>query len=136
MLVRECLVIEISITETSSQYFETRKRRILLVENDYNSCQITKIVLEREGFQIISVTNGSTAKNLFNASFDLILTDIDDSTYKEIKSIREIKDSNPEVKCMAMTSYNNRDLPFDIPLLVKPFSSRKLIEDVENILYS
>ncbi|MCG3226117.1 MAG: response regulator transcription factor [Candidatus Heimdallarchaeota archaeon] len=129
-------MIEISLAETRYQSLETRKGRILLVENDYYSSQITKMVLEREGFQIISVTNGSTAKNLFNASFDLILTDIDISSYKDIKSIREIKDSNPEVKCIAMTSNIDEVQPISMPLLLKPFSSKKLIEDVENILYS
>lgn len=129
-------MIEISLTTTSSLSLGTTRGRILLVEKDNEDGHLTRMILGKEGFQVVSVTDCKTAKNVFNESFDLILANIDASTYTEISSIQEIRERNDHVGCIALTSYGDRELPFDIPLLIKPFSSKKLIDDVENIFYS
>ena len=120
--------------KTNSLISNRKSHRILLVEDEMETRFLIKKILERDGFQVISTTNGKCALGLFNSSIDLVLTDIVMPKVGGIELIRELKKINPEIKCIAMTGYSYEKIPPDIPLLLKPFSYKRLIEVIRKIL--
>ncbi len=53
------------------------KQRILLVEDDFDMCLATKVVLERGGFAVVETENAEQAlQEAFTGAFDLVIADI------------------------------------------------------------
>ena len=111
-----------------------RKVRILLVEDDEEVNLVIKILLERLGYEVISTPDGRTALNLYNKSYDLVITDIVMPEMGGIELIKKLRDQNSEVKCIAITGYTNLEIPVGIPVLNKPFSTTLLLHYVNEIL--
>lgn len=108
--------------------------RILLVEDDIELNLVIKILLGRLGHEVISTSDSRTALNLYNKSFDLVITDIVMPEMGGVELIQRLRDKNPEVKCIAITGYSNLDILEGIPILYKPFSTTLLIHYINETL--
>ncbi|MCG3224797.1 MAG: response regulator, partial [Candidatus Heimdallarchaeota archaeon] len=108
--------------------------RILLVEDDEDVREITKIMLENHGYIVITAENGENALDLYNDSFDLVLTDIIMPIMGGEKLIEMLLEINPQVKCLAMTGYSNVNVPEGVKVLNKPMTTSKLVNYVKNEL--
>jgi CheY-like chemotaxis protein len=113
---------------------EKRIYRILLVEDDEDLRFIIKMMLGNHGYEVVSATNGFTALALLNDTFDIILTDIVMPELDGLELIQVIKDKKLDVICIAITGYPKENIPKDIPLLRKPFSSTELITFIEKVI--
>ncbi len=108
--------------------------RILLVEDDIELNLIIKIILGRLGFEVISTSDGRTALNLYNKSYDLVITDIVMPEMGGVELIQRLRDQNPELRCIAITGYTNQAVPEEIPVLNKPFSTTLLLQYINEVL--
>ena len=114
--------------------YNNRMVRILLVEDHEEFNLIIKILLEKLGYEVISTSNGRTALNLYNKSYDLVITDIVMPKMGGVELIQRLRDQNPEVRCIAITGYTNLEIPEGIPVLYKPFSTTLLLQYVNSVL--
>lgn len=56
---------------------ENTKKRILHVDDENDTLKVVKTILEKEGFEVVSVTNGENALEKISLDgFDLIILDI------------------------------------------------------------
>lgn len=111
-----------------------RSIRILLVEDDEELNLVLKILLERLGYEVISTPEGKTALNLYNKSYDLVITDIVMPKMGGVELIQRLRKQNSEVKVIAITGYTNLEIPEGIPVLYKPFSTTLLLKYVNESL--
>ena len=106
--------------------------RILLVEDDEDVREITKIMLENYGYVVVTAENGKIALDLYNNSFDLVLTDIIMPVMGGEKLIEKLLEINPQIKCLAMTGYSDANVPEGVRVLNKPITSSKLVNYIQN----
>ena len=128
------MVVEITLTETIFRYQEARPRRILLVKEDLESRQITKMILESEGYQVVTTVDGKAAKGVYNESFDLVISDDVVPDKKKNNFIQEIKNDYPEVKYLSINNHQKKDSLNASKLTHKAFSNKMLIDVIENHL--
>ncbi len=114
--------------------------RICLVEDEININNLIKSYLQKEGYDVVSFYNGTTALN-YNEKTDLWILDImlsdDVSGYDIIKKIRS-NDSNTPV---IFTSARDKEIDKIIGLelgsddyITKPYSPKELVLRVNNII--
>ena len=117
------------------------KYTIVLVEDEVNLNNIVKTYLEKEGYNVTSFYNGTTAMENINGDFHLWILDImlgdDISGYDIIKKLRE---NNSDVPII-FTSARDKELDKIIGLelgsddyITKPYSPKELVLRVNNII--
>ena len=81
-----------------------KKKRILHVDDEADTLAVVKTILEKEGYEVVSVLNGAKAlKNVKLNNFDLLLLDImmpDMSGWDLFTKISKIK---PDYKVIFLT---------------------------------
>ena len=114
---------------------------IALVEDEVDLNNLIKTYLEKEGYNVISYTNGKDALSNVNQKFHLWILDImlgdDISGYDIIKKIRESDDIVPVI----FTSARDKDLDRIIGLelgsddyITKPYSPKELVLRVNKMI--
>ena len=114
---------------------------ICLVEDEKDLNHLIKTYLEREGYNVTTYFNGSSAIEHAHDNFDLWVVDImlgdNISGYDIIKKIREIKPNLPVI----FTSARDQDLDKIIGLelgsddyVTKPYSPKELVLRINNII--
>ncbi|MEE9409626.1 MAG: MEDS domain-containing protein, partial [Candidatus Heimdallarchaeota archaeon] len=110
--------------------------KILLVEDDDDVREITKLLLEKNGYNVNTASNGLEALDYYNKSYNLVITDIVMPIMGGVELIKELRKLNSSVRCLAITGYANIEVPPNIPLLNKPISKPRLIRFVKKIIDS
>jgi DNA-binding NtrC family response regulator len=116
-----------------------KKYNILVAEDNQPLLNLMTIALKKEGYEVISVPNGSEAVmhlNKLKDKIDLVLTDyiLPDMNGKDLSQIAT--GLNPHIKLVFTSGYANL---FDkhetnIQFIQKPFTLNKLVENVRYIL--
>jgi len=115
--------------------------RVVLVEDEVDLNNLIRVYLEKEGYEVISYTNGNDAINNCDINAHLWILDImlgdDVSGYDIIKKIHETNDSMPVI----FTSARDKDLDKIIGLelgsddyITKPYSPKELVLRVNKII--
>lgn len=115
--------------------------KIALVEDEIDLNNLIKTYLEKNGYQVVSYTQGIDAINNINDDIHLWILDImlkdDISGYDIIKKIRETNSTVPVI----FTSARDKDLDKIIGLelgsddyITKPYSPKELVLRVNNII--
>ena len=115
--------------------------RLLLAEDEKDLNNLIKTYLEKEGYNVTSFYNGTTAMENINGDFHLWILDImlgdDISGYDIIKKLRE---NNSDVPII-FTSARDKELDKIIGLelgsddyITKPYSPKELVLRVNNII--
>ena len=115
--------------------------KICLVEDEINLNNLIKNYLEHEGYEVVTIYNGTDALNVTNDNIHLWILDImlgdDVSGYDVIKKIRE---NNKDVPVI-FTSARDQDLDKIIGLelgsddyVTKPYSPKELILRVNKLI--
>jgi len=113
--------------------------KILLVEDDEAVALGIEYNLKNDGFEVIKATNISSAKQLFNEEFKLILLDIglpDGNGYEFCKYVRE-KSKVPIIFLTALDEEVNVVLGFDLggdDYIIKPFRVKELLSRIKAVL--
>ena len=77
---------------------EDGKRKILLAEDDYDTCNILKLFLEKANIDVSTASNGRVALELYEKDkFDLIITDINMPEVNGSELFKIIRDKDVDV---------------------------------------
>jgi len=106
--------------------------RILIVDDESMIREIALQTLERLGYRVIAVSSPTDAMNLIQGGIavDLVLTDLMMPGASGQSLIAELRAAAPTIRVVAMSGLDRReaDPSLGVPFLLKPFSSRTLLE--------
>lgn len=117
-------------------------QRILLVEDDTAIRELTEDVLSESGYEITAVGDAEKAVDALATadSFDLLISDIRLPGMNGCELARHAMTLDPALRVLLVTGYagqragDPQSMPKDIPLLLKPFSLRQLLQSVHNTI--
>lgn len=113
---------------------------ILLVEDEPLIGELSRDMLERQGYRVVLASNAREAEQLSRTStgFDLLITDavMDNITGAELA--RRLRASNPRLKVLYISGYTDSpdcaQTPDDGAFLQKPFSAESLGRKIRQML--
>jgi DNA-binding response OmpR family regulator len=123
--------------------FTTKNKRILIVEDDYDSALFYKIASEEAGFYVDVYNDPLEALSKFKPNFyDIILIDIRMPRLNGFKLYQRIRKKDDKVKVCFMTSFEMyyeamvEKYPSlkDVCFIGKPISSKDLIVRIQKVL--
>jgi two-component system, NtrC family, response regulator PilR len=89
---------------------EKTKGRILIIEDEKSMRELLKILLEEEGHEIFSATNGLEGIDyLTNDIFDLVLTDIRMPKADGFEVLKKVKELSPSTIVIMMTAFGTTE---------------------------
>lgn len=123
---------ELADEEGALVALEGHGERILLVDDESTLREIALQTLERHGYRVIVARSPREALNLMQSDIpiDLVLTDLLMPGDSGQSLIAELRSAAPTVRIIAMSGLDRRDSDpsLGVPFLLKPFSSRALLE--------
>ena len=116
-------------------------RRILVVDDDLDTCALIVDILSDEDYSICSCMGGEQALDLLgHESFDLVLADIKMPRITGVDLLQHIRKTSRDTKVILMTAYASIDTAIQAvrhdasDYLVKPFSLSELRRRVRDAL--
>lgn len=80
--------------------------RILIVDDDRSMREFLEILLEREGYEVVTAANGKTAIDLCKKQkFDLLITDLRMPGMSGLDVLKGIKEISPETMVILLTAF-------------------------------
>ena len=119
---------------------ETRPEKILVVDDEEHIIELVELYLEKEGYRVVSATEGTEAVARFAAeSPDLVVLDIMLPGMDGLDVLREIRKSSDAPVIMLTARESEVDKVVGLELgaddyLTKPFSPRELVARVKAVL--
>lgn len=115
---------------------------VLVVEDATGLRELTKRLLERQGYQVVVAANADEALRLFeaNASIDVLLTDIVMPGGSGPELTRRLIEQRPDLKVIYMSGYNEEAIVHHgvldpaIVFLHKPFTAEMLGRKIREVL--
>lgn len=117
-----------------------RKTSVLVVDDDVNICELIRLYLEKEGFEVLAVHNGKSALDVFVDSapniviLDIMLPGMDGwQVCREIRKISNI----PIIMLTAKGETFDKVLGLELgadDYIVKPFDPKELVARVKAVL--
>ncbi len=117
-----------------------RKTSVLVVDDDVNICELIRLYLEKEGFEVLAVHNGKSAMDVFVDSapniviLDIMLPGMDGwQVCREIRKISNI----PIIMLTAKGETFDKVLGLELgadDYIVKPFDPKELVARVKAVL--
>lgn len=118
--------------------------KILIIEDDPLMMETLKGVLEINGFEVLSASNGEQGLSAFyDEPTPLIITDLIMPKKGGLRVIAELKEENPQLKIIAISGGGSREadeylnasktLNVDIALK-KPFKNEELLSAINKLL--
>lgn len=131
---RKPIVAKINPTKKTS-------KKVLVVEDDYNSYFYLNEILESEGFEVIHATNGTDAVNYTSKHQpDVVLLDMNIPEKSGLECLKEIRQQNKKVKIIIQTAYaydNEVNSCFALGCngyLQKPLNKQHLLQTLTKVL--
>lgn len=115
-------------------------QRILVVDDEPSLQKVITLELQRKGYEVKGVGNGSEAVELFfTEGADLVITDMHMPIMDGLETVAAIKKLNPEVPIILMTGQFEEDAQQAINIgvssfLSKPFRMEELLRAVTHCL--
>ncbi|MBK8025183.1 MAG: response regulator [Chloroflexi bacterium] len=85
--------------------------RVLLVEDEAPARILLARGLERRGYRVTTVTDGSEALPMLHDGWDILVTDLCMPRLDGIGLLRMVRDSGVRAKCIVITSLRTRSAP-------------------------
>jgi DNA-binding response OmpR family regulator len=126
--------------------------RILVIDDEKSVCDAIAVILEADGFEVVTADNGRTGRVAFEQNqVDAIVLDIFMPEMDGIETIRLLRQQNPNVPIIAVSGalamFDYRDTPAAPPdylsmatklgavtAIHKPFKPRELVKAVRDSL--
>ena len=115
------------LQEENVQALDTNKFTVLVAEDDEALQKLTRIVLQRQGFNVLMAGNAEEALHLartYGRGVDLLLTDMCMPGMPGSALGSEFKKAHPEAKVVYMTAYAANEVARTLPgetVIFKPF---------------
>ena len=88
--------------------------RIMVIDDDPNTCNLLNRILVKSGHDVMTETIPSNAVKSFRGdSFDLVITDFYMPEMNGLELLEQIKKINPDVDVMVMTAFATVDNAVD-----------------------
>lgn len=120
-----------------------RGKRILVADDEPNILQSVKLVLEEEGYQVLTATDGKeTLRLALNETLDLIILDIKmpKISGEEVYRLLKENEKSERIPVIILTAIGE-EIPqregwelVDVDYITKPFSPYAIVERVNKIL--
>lgn len=117
-----------------------QNKKILIVDDDKNICELLRIYIEKEGFDTFIAHDGKTALKIFsNESISLVILDImlpEIDGWQVCRKIRE-KSKCPIIMLTAKGEVFDKILGLELgadDYVVKPFESKEIVARIKAIL--
>ena len=111
----------------------TSPTRILVVDDEPSMREMLRIVLRRDGYEVVLAENGKAAiERLQSQPFDLLLSDIRMPDLSGVEVLRAAKEINRDLVAFMMTAFASTDTAVEamrlgaVDYFVKPFSMDEL----------
>lgn len=115
--------------------------RILIIDDELETCELLKYILEEEGYSVSFAVSGHEAINLVKLHTpDLIICDIIMEGLDGIKILNGIKSIKPEIPVIMTSAYGTQDKVVEAlesgacDFVAKPFKPRNIVETVSKAL--
>jgi two-component system response regulator/two-component system chemotaxis response regulator CheY len=110
------------------------KKRLLVAEDEQDLQVIYRLMLG-DGYEIIEARNGCEAVDLWHSHHpDMVLMDIQMPIKSGDVAIREILDTDPKAKILAVTAYRYTPEQLGVPVLSKGFGPSEFVSAIESML--
>jgi two-component system response regulator VicR len=121
----------------------TQKKRILYVEDEKEMLELTRIVLEKEGYEMLGAVGGAEGIAAIKREkpdlvlLDLMMPDIDGwEVYRQMKADKEVADT-PVIIITARTQSIDKVLGLKVAkvadYITKPFGPNDLINSIKRV---
>jgi PAS domain S-box-containing protein len=116
---------------------------VLIVEDEEALREVTRRLLTRQGYTVITAANGAeaiSAANSYQGRIDLLLTDVIMPHMLGKEAAQKIQQTRPDIRVLYMSGYaqpilsSQGRLDPDVTLLDKPFTERELLAKVNAVL--
>ncbi len=114
---------------------------ILVVDNEESICDFLSILLEKEGYEVVTANNGQAAgKYIRENDFDLVLTDIKMPNSSGIDVLKAVKETSPGTPVIMMTAFASAETAVEAmkkgayDYISKPFKIDDLKLSLKNAL--
>ena len=85
-------------------------KRILIVDDEERMCESLGRLLSKEGYSVVTATSGNRAlEEMRKESFDAAIIDVKMPGMDGVTLLKELKEWNPGLGVIMMTSYGNID---------------------------
>jgi len=121
-------------------------KKIVVVDDDPQIVQMLKKLLENEGYEVHTASNGVEAKEVWDrAGAELLITDIVMPEKEGLDLILELQRDYPSIKVVAISGGDRIEPEYYLELaqilgayktLTKPFNPQVLLETVAELLES
>jgi len=115
--------------------------RILVIDDDLNTCNLLTRVLTKEGFEVMAENIPSDAIRSFKGNnFDLVITDFYMPEMTGLELLGEVKKINPAVDVIVMTAFASVDNAVEAmrkgayDYIVKPFQNDDLQLSIKRVM--
>jgi two-component system response regulator PilR (NtrC family) len=119
--------------DSTPRAVSTAKPRILVVDDEPSMREMLRIVLRRDGYDVVVAENGREAVNRLQAEpFDLLLSDIRMPDLSGVDVLRAAKEINRDIVAFMMTAFASTDSAVEamrlgaLDYFTKPFSMDEL----------
>jgi two-component system response regulator PilR (NtrC family) len=124
---------ETSVGDASDRTEPAVRSRILVVDDEPSMREMLRIVLRRDGYDVVIAQNGSDGLDrLRTEPFDLLLSDIRMPDISGVEVLRAAKQINPEILAFMMTAFASTETAVEamrlgaLDYFTKPFSMDEL----------
>lgn len=121
----------------------SKRERILLVEDEPEILAVTRKILERNEYQVITASSADDALHLVrehDGAFDLLITDVIMPEMNGGQLARRITERYPHIRCLFMSGYTAETitrqglLETELNFIQKPFSGKELLVRIHQVL--
>lgn len=120
----------------------TSEKTILVVDDEISDREMIRDILQREGYRVITATDGLTAKRLYqDTPIDLLVTDVAMTPVDGCDLAKSLTTSQPELKVMFVSGYTGAEIlrqrsvaGVTATFLKKPFTAEGLLFQVREFL--
>lgn len=119
-------------------------QRILIIDDEETSLDILRHILEIEGYDVVEARNGQEGIEIFRKqSFDLVITDLVMPVKDGLKTILELRQTDPDIPVIAISGGGVIDKERYLSVagyidrvttLPKPFNRLDLVDSVRRLI--
>jgi len=86
------------------------KPRILVVDDEESLCTFMKLMLSKEGYDVVTSVSAERALDLVQADgVDLVFTDLMMPEMNGLEFVQKLRQIRPDAECVVMTAYASVD---------------------------
>jgi DNA-binding NtrC family response regulator len=115
--------------------------RIMIIDDEKIVCEMSKISLEEEGYEVETFLSAAPALERLNKEkFDVVVTDLKMKGIDGLEVLKNVKENHPDTKVIMITAFANLDVAIEaiksdvFDFFPKPVKIKELKESIKKAL--